>query len=316
MLDGVDDLAAAVRAFQPGPGRRIGVLVDHLVEGTKEWREAAAGRAGAGRRRARARRRAPLRRRLAGGEAPAARARRLAVIPKGTSWKHGSCRRWAGPCRTQVDVAAAWRRILGTVRDFTDLEPDLLGRVEELIDSRDLGRGRRLRTLSGVRARNRRGLATVPIGQVTACPARRRCLAWTVSRRRNPMSQPAPAPTRPSPPSSAAAVAVRRTRLGDGRPPQRLSSPAYVALGFLGPLVVRLAVGQRSPYVHRHATEALNFNLSILLYLAVAVPLCLLLIGIPIAIGVGVTYSSPRSWRRSRAARRGVPVPDHHPVFR
>ena len=42
MLDGVDDLAAAVRAIDPGPGRRLGVLVDHLVAGSKEWHEAAA----------------------------------------------------------------------------------------------------------------------------------------------------------------------------------------------------------------------------------------------------------------------------------
>ena len=42
MLDGVDDLAAAVRAMAPGPGRRLGVLVDHLVAGSKEWHEAAA----------------------------------------------------------------------------------------------------------------------------------------------------------------------------------------------------------------------------------------------------------------------------------
>ena len=38
MLDGVDDLAGAIRDFAPGPGRRMGVLVDHLVPGTKEWR--------------------------------------------------------------------------------------------------------------------------------------------------------------------------------------------------------------------------------------------------------------------------------------
>ena len=38
------------------------------------------------------------------------------------------------PHATQADVAAGWRRILGTVRSWTDLEPALLGRVEELID--------------------------------------------------------------------------------------------------------------------------------------------------------------------------------------
>lgn len=38
MLDGVDDLAAAIRDFAPGRGRRMGVLVDHLVPGSKESR--------------------------------------------------------------------------------------------------------------------------------------------------------------------------------------------------------------------------------------------------------------------------------------
>src|ERR1700681_4864742 len=35
-LDGIDDLAAEIAAFGPAPGRRVGVLVDHLVPGTKE----------------------------------------------------------------------------------------------------------------------------------------------------------------------------------------------------------------------------------------------------------------------------------------
>ena len=35
---------------------------------------------------------------------------------------------------TQQDVAAAWRRILRAVTSYADLEPELLGRVEELID--------------------------------------------------------------------------------------------------------------------------------------------------------------------------------------
>lgn len=134
MLDGVDDLAAAVRAFAPGPGRRIGVLVDHLVEGTKEWREAAAAMRVPG----------VAEHVLVVGHPfvdvwQAVKPQRLGleawpVIPRGTSWKHGVLQAMGWPCRTQVDVAAAWRRILGSVRDFTDLEPTLLGRVEELID--------------------------------------------------------------------------------------------------------------------------------------------------------------------------------------
>ncbi len=41
-LEGIDDLAAIVRDFEPEDGRRLGVLVDHLVAGSKESRIAAA----------------------------------------------------------------------------------------------------------------------------------------------------------------------------------------------------------------------------------------------------------------------------------
>ncbi len=47
-LGGIDDLAAIVAEFEPGPGRRLGVLVDHLVAGSKETRIAEAVRRGAG----------------------------------------------------------------------------------------------------------------------------------------------------------------------------------------------------------------------------------------------------------------------------
>ena len=42
-LEGVDDLPAIVAEFAPGPDARLGVLVDHLVPGTKESRIAAVG---------------------------------------------------------------------------------------------------------------------------------------------------------------------------------------------------------------------------------------------------------------------------------
>lgn len=134
MLDGVDDLAEAVRDLQPGPGRRLGVLVDHLVEGSKEWHEAAAVM------------RVPQVREhvLVVGHPyidvwEAVRPARLGLerwprIPRGTPWKEGILAALGWPHATQADVAAGWRRILGTVRGWTDLEPDLLGRVEELID--------------------------------------------------------------------------------------------------------------------------------------------------------------------------------------
>ncbi|MFP5345438.1 MAG: DUF4870 domain-containing protein [Actinomycetes bacterium] len=65
---------------------------------------------------------------------------------------------------------------------------------------------------------------------------------------------------------------------------------AYVALGFLGPLVVMLLAGDRSPYVRRHAVEALNFNLTWLIYIAVSALLAIVLIGIPILIILAVAY--------------------------
>ena len=37
-LHGVDDLPAIVKDFRPTQGRRLGVLVDHLVKGSKESR--------------------------------------------------------------------------------------------------------------------------------------------------------------------------------------------------------------------------------------------------------------------------------------
>jgi hypothetical protein len=133
-LDGVDDLVAAVRRFGPGPGRRIGVLVDHLVAGTKEWREAAAV-ASLG---------AAADHVLVVGHPyvdvwQAVRPDRLGLrswpeIPRGRSWKHGILEALGWPHDTQADVAQGWRRILGTVSSYADLEPDLLARVEQLID--------------------------------------------------------------------------------------------------------------------------------------------------------------------------------------
>jgi hypothetical protein len=59
---------------------------------------------------------------------------RWPVIERGTEWKHGILRELGWPASSQADVARAWQRILGSVRDFRDLDPALLGRVEELID--------------------------------------------------------------------------------------------------------------------------------------------------------------------------------------
>ena len=68
-LGGVDDLAGHLRDFRPGPERRVGVLVDHLVAGSKESRIARASEVAG--RQARAHRRPPVRRHLGGGQAGA-----------------------------------------------------------------------------------------------------------------------------------------------------------------------------------------------------------------------------------------------------
>jgi hypothetical protein len=49
-------------------------------------------------------------------------------------WKHGVCEALGWPHADQADIARAWRQILGRVTSYADLEPSLLGRVEELID--------------------------------------------------------------------------------------------------------------------------------------------------------------------------------------
>jgi hypothetical protein len=134
MLDGVDDLAAAVRDFAPGPGRRLGVLVDHLVPGSKESRLVAEA--------VTQRRFAPHL--LVVGHPfvdvwQSVRPERLGldawpVVPRDVEWKRGVLRHLGWPHASQADVAVGWKRILGSVRSYADLEPHLLGRVEELID--------------------------------------------------------------------------------------------------------------------------------------------------------------------------------------
>lgn len=133
LLDGVDNLPDAIRDFAPGPGRRVGVLVDHLVAGAKESRIAAE-----------AVRLAPAGTVLVLGHPyvdvwQAVRPERIGLtawptIERGTEWKHGILRELGWPAQDQADVARAWQRILRSVRSYADLEPSLLGRVEELID--------------------------------------------------------------------------------------------------------------------------------------------------------------------------------------
>ena len=65
---------------------------------------------------------------------------------------------------------------------------------------------------------------------------------------------------------------------------------AYLALGFVAPLVVLLVFGPRSAYVRAHAVESLNFNLSWLLYAIVAGILLIIGVGLLILIALGIAY--------------------------
>jgi len=129
-LGGIDDLVAVVDEFAPGPGRYLGVLVDHLVTGSKESRLAAqvSGREHV----------------LVVGHPyidvwQAVKPARLGIdvwptVPRGIDWKHGICEALGWPHGSQADIARAWKHILSRVDTYADLEPSFLGRVEELID--------------------------------------------------------------------------------------------------------------------------------------------------------------------------------------
>ncbi len=124
-LDGMDDLTAVIANHQPGPGQRIGVLLDHLVAGSKESRSAAEVRH-------------PhvlvtgtpfvdvwaaIRPEVAGIPA-------WPTVPKGTDWKTGVLAALGRP----ESSGEFWRHLLGTVQTYADLDPTLVGAVEQLID--------------------------------------------------------------------------------------------------------------------------------------------------------------------------------------
>ena len=121
---GVDTLPALVQAFAPGPGRRLGVLLDHLVPDSKESAVAAA---------------------ISGPYVrctghpyvdiwQAVRPSAVGIdawpsVPPGRPWKEGVCEALG-----VGDPATMWRRVLAGVRSYRDLETPLIGAVERLID--------------------------------------------------------------------------------------------------------------------------------------------------------------------------------------
>jgi len=127
-LGGIDDLVAQAREFRPGPRRRVGVLVDHLVSGSKETRIVAdLQRAGFGDSV------------LVTGHPyvdvwQAVKPVALGIdawptVPRGTDWKTGICEALG-----VSEPRDMWRRVLASVNSFGDVEVPLLRAVEQLID--------------------------------------------------------------------------------------------------------------------------------------------------------------------------------------
>jgi uncharacterized Tic20 family protein len=58
-----------------------------------------------------------------------------------------------------------------------------------------------------------------------------------------------------------------------------LSHGGFVVGGFIVPLVIMLTKGKESPFVRRHAVEALNWQISVMIYFVVSFVLMLVLIG-------------------------------------
>jgi hypothetical protein len=122
-LHGADDLADAVGAFRPGGERRLGVLLDHLVAGSKESRIAATvddpsvlvtGH--------------PFVDVWAGIRPKAVGLPAWPDVPKGQPWKEGMC------AALGVPFEGFWPRLRNQVKTYADLEPELVGAVERLID--------------------------------------------------------------------------------------------------------------------------------------------------------------------------------------
>ncbi|WP_459611799.1 DUF3097 domain-containing protein [Corynebacterium urogenitale] len=122
-IEGLDNLPDMLAEFQPSAERRIGVLADHLIEGTKEAR-------------------------LTQGLGPhvmvtghpyidiweavkpsSVRIPEWPTVPRGEDWKTGVCKRlgWGDP-------RDGWRRVYRSVNTFRDLDSSLIGAVERLID--------------------------------------------------------------------------------------------------------------------------------------------------------------------------------------
>ncbi|AZA09247.1 DUF3097 domain-containing protein [Corynebacterium pseudopelargi] len=122
-LEGLDNLQQRLEEFQPTAQRRVGVLADHLIEGSKESRLTEAVGPNV----------------LVTGHPyidiwAAVKPQKLGLsawpeVPYGEDWKQGVCRRvgWSDP-------KEGWRRVYRAVETFRDVDASLIGAVERLVD--------------------------------------------------------------------------------------------------------------------------------------------------------------------------------------
>ncbi|MFT7473338.1 MAG: hypothetical protein ACI81L_000253 [Verrucomicrobiales bacterium] len=124
-MEGADDLVERVSRFGPRSGRRVAVLLDHLIDGSKESRIASqvsnpdvliVGH--------------PyvdvwqtIRPEVAGIEA-------WPTIPMGTEWKKGVMAHFGATGEPGI----FWKGLLSRVSTFRDLEIPMVGAVEQMID--------------------------------------------------------------------------------------------------------------------------------------------------------------------------------------
>lgn len=122
-MHGLDDVVAMVREFGPAADRRLGILVDHLVDGSKEQRLArqvtephvlVTGH--------------PFVDVWAGVWPRVLGLERWPDVARGVPWKEGMC------AALGTDVTGFWPSLRNRVKTFADLRPELVGPVEQLVD--------------------------------------------------------------------------------------------------------------------------------------------------------------------------------------
>ena len=122
-MHGIDNLVEMVEDFAPSGRRRLGILVDHLVAGSKEARITqqvtgpdvlVTGH--------------PFVDVWAGVRPQVMDLTEWPDVPRSIEWKQGLCDALG------VSLTDFWPRLRNRVRTFADLRPELVGAVEQLID--------------------------------------------------------------------------------------------------------------------------------------------------------------------------------------